>query len=159
MHDQLADGRPFRVLTVVDQRSRLSPVLSPALSIRSVDVARVLDAAIGAGPVPRSITVDQGSECMSRALEEWAYQRGVQLDFTRPGNPADNMHIEAFNGRLRDECLTVHQFQSVADARQKTEPWRRDHNHARPHSSLGHLTPYKFLTQRQDEPIGEAAFL
>lgn len=159
VHDQLADGRPFRVLTVVDQWSRLSPVLSPALSIRGVDVARVLDVAIGAGPVPRSITVDHGSEFVSRALEDWAYQRGVQLDFTRPGKPTDHGHIEAFNGRLRDECLNVHQFQSVADARAKIEAWRRDYNHVRPHSSLGHLTPHEFLTQRQDEPIGKAALL
>jgi len=72
-------------------------------------------------PVPRSITVDHGTEFMSRALEDWAYSRGVQLDFIRPGKPVENAFIEAFNGRLRDECLNVHQFLSIADAHEKIE--------------------------------------
>ena len=68
---------------------------------------------------PRSITVDHGTEFQSRALEDWAYERGVPLDFIRPGKPVENAFIEAFNGRLRDECLNVHQFASLIDARQK----------------------------------------
>ncbi len=87
VHDQLADGRPFRVLTVVDQWSRSSPILEPAFSIRGQDVATALDQAIEVHGTPRSITVDHGTEFMSRALEDWAYQRGVALDFTRPGKP------------------------------------------------------------------------
>lgn len=159
VHDQLADGRPFRVLTVVDQWSRLIPVLSPALSIRGPDVAMALDQAIGAGTPPRSITVDHGTEFMSRALEDWAYRRGVQLDFTRPGKPTDNGHIESFNGRLRDECLNVQQFLSVADARQKIEAWRCDYNQVRPHSALGHLTPREFVIHRQGQGTAEPALL
>ena len=69
-----------------------------------------------AAHAPRSITVDHGTEFMSRALEDWAYQRGVQLDFIRPGKPVENAFIESFNGRLRDECLNVHQFTSIDDA-------------------------------------------
>ena len=151
VHDQLADGRPFRVLTIVDQWSRLSPMLSPAFSIRGGDVATVLDEAIGAGPVPRSITVDHGTEFMSRALEDWAFRRGVQLDSTRPGKPTDNGHIESFNGRLRDEGLNVQQFVSLHDARTKIEAWRCDYNQVRPHSALGHLIPSEFVTQRQGQ--------
>ena len=79
-HDQLADGRPFCVLTVADQWSRLRPVLSPALSIRGQDVSIALDQAIGAGTAPRSITVDHGKEFMSRALENWVYRCGVSLN-------------------------------------------------------------------------------
>ena len=101
-------------------------------------------------PSPCSITVDHGTEFTSRTLEDWAYRRGVQLDFIRPGKPVENAFIESFNGRLRDECLNVHQFVSVADARQKIETWRRDYNEARPHSSLGDLTPNEFVTHRQD---------
>ena len=96
VHDQLADGRPFRVLTVVDQWSRQSPILEPALGIGGRDVAAVLDRAIGTGPAPRSITVDHGTEFMSRPLEDWAYQRGIALDFIRPGKPVENAHIESF---------------------------------------------------------------
>jgi len=159
VHDQLADGRPFRVLSVVDQWSRQSPVLEPALAIRGQDVAAVLDRVIGRGPPPRSITVDHGTEFLSRALEDWAYQRGVQLDFIRPGKPVENAHIESFNGRLRDECLNVHQFLSLADARVKIEAWRVDYNQVRPHGSLGHLTPMEFLSQGQEQPTAEVALL
>ena len=159
VHDQLAEGQPFRVLTVVDQWSRQSPVLEPALGIRGQDVAAVLDRVIGRGPPPRSITVDHGTEFMSRALEDWAYQRGVQLDFIRPGKPVENAHIESFNGRLRDECLNVHQFLSLADARVKIEAWRVDYNQVRPHGSLGHLTPTEFLTHGQQQQTAEVALL
>lgn len=116
VQDALADGRPFRVLTVVDQWSRWSPVLDVASSISGRAVGEALDQALAAGPVPRSITVDHGTEFTSRALEDWAYRRGVQLDFTRPGKPVENAFIESFNGRLRDECLNVHQFTSLEDA-------------------------------------------
>jgi len=112
-------------------------------------VGQVLDRALGEGQRPRSITVDHGTEFQSRALEDWAYRRGVQLDFIRPGKPVENAFIESFNGRLRDECLNVHQFASLADAQAIIEAWRLDYNHHRPHSSLGHLTPSEFLIQCQ----------
>ncbi len=73
----------------------------------------------------------------------------MQLDFIRPGKPAENAFIESFNGRLRDECLNVHQFASLAEAQTIIEAWRLDYNQRRPHSSLGHLTPNEFLAQRQ----------
>ena len=145
VHDALADGRPFRVLTVVDQWSRQSPLLMVGTSVSGQRVGEALDLALLAGPVPRSITVDHGTEFQSRALEDWAYRRGVQLDFTRPGKPTENAFIESFNGRLRDECLNVNQFSSIEDARAKIEAWRIDYNHHRPHSSLGHQTPAEFI--------------
>ena len=157
VHDQLADGRPVRGLTVVDQWSRSSPMLEPAFSIRGQDVAMALDQAIGVHGAPRSITVDHGTEFMSRALEDWAYQRGVALDFTRPGKPTDNGHIERFKGRLRDECLRVHQFTSLADAREKIEGGRCDDHQVRPHRALGHLTPREFITQRPGQRTAETA--
>src|ERR1019366_6687 len=98
---------------------------------------------------PRSITVDHGTESMSRALEDWAYRRGVQLDFIRSGKPVENAFIESFNGRLRDECLNVHQFTSIDDAKAKVEAWRIDYNQRRPHSSLGHLTPNEHAQRGQ----------
>ena len=159
VHDALADGRQFRVLTVVDQWSRQSPILEVASSMSGQTVSGALDQAIANGTAPRSITVDHGTEFMSRALEDWAYQRGVQLDFIRPGKPVENAVIESFNGRLRDECLNVHQFTSIADAKEKIEAWRVDYNQRRPHSSLGHLTPNEYAEQRQNSPTAEAAFL
>ena len=149
VRDALADGRPFRVLTVVDQWSRQSPMLEAASSMSGVTVGVALDRVIQPGAAPQSITVDHGTEFMSRALEDWAYQRGVQLDFIRPGKPVENAFIESFNGRLRDECLNVHQFTSIADAKEKIEAWRVDYNQRRHHSSLGHLTPNEFVQLRQ----------
>ena len=149
VHDQLADGRPFRVLTVVDQWSRQSPMLEAGLSLRGTDVTAALDRVLATSAKPQSITVDHGTEFTSRALEDWAYANGVALDFTRPGKPTDNGHIESFNGRLRDEFLNVHQFASLADVRTRLEAWRVDYNEHRPHGSLGHLTPGEFSRQRQ----------
>jgi putative transposase len=81
----------------------------------------------------------------------------VQLDFTHPGKPTENGHIESVNGRLRDECLNVHQFVSLEDARDQIESWRIDSNGQRPHGSLGNLTPSEFATLRQGKQASEAA--
>ncbi len=157
MHDSLTDGRAFRVLTVVDQWSRQSPVLEVGWSMSGAGVAAALDRAIGAGRAPRSITVDHGTEFMSRALEDWAWRRGVQLDFTRPGKPTDNSYIESFNGKLRDECLNTTQFPDLAHAQQLIEAWRIDYNETRPHGSLGQLTPREYADQRQPPRTADAA--
>jgi putative transposase len=120
-------------------------------------VGQVLDRVLDIPAVPRSITVDHGTEFQSRAWEDWAYRRGVQLDFIRPGKPVKNAFIESCNGRLRDECLNVHQFASLAEAQAIIEAWRVDYNQRRPHSSLGHLTPRECVAQRQRQPIVEEA--
>jgi putative transposase len=155
VHDALFDGRPFRVLTVVDQYSRQSPVLEPAFAHSGRSVSAALERVVNELGVPVSITVDHGTEFMSKALEEWAWQRGIKLDFIRPGKPNENAHIESFNGRLRDECLNVTQFTSLDDARDKIEAWRQDYNHTRPHSSLRNLTPHEFAQQGQQKWISE----
>ena len=159
VHDTLADGRPFRILTVVDNWSRSSPVLEVGFRMSGELVGQVLDRVLAEGQRPRSITVDHGTEFQSRALEDWAYQRGVQLDFIRPGKPVENAFIESFNGRLRDECLNVQQFTSIDDAKAKIEAWRVDYNQRRPHSSLGHLTPNEYAMTRQNSLAAEAASL
>ena len=105
VHDQLATGQKIRVLTVVDTFSRFSPVIDPRFSYRAEDVVATLERACAATGYPKTIRVDQGSEFVSRDLDLWAYVKGVTLDFSRPGKPTDNAFIEAFNGRLRAECL------------------------------------------------------
>ena len=149
VHDTLADGRPFRVLTIVVNWSRHSPMLEVGLRMSGETVGQALDRALNGTPGPRSVTVDYGTEFQSRALEDWAYRRGVQLDFIRPGKLVENAFIESFNGLLRDECLNVHQFISMAEAQDIIEAWRLDYNQRRPHSSLGHLTPNEFIAQCQ----------
>ena len=80
-------------------------------------------------------------------LDQWAYPNGVELDFSRPGTPTDNAFIEAFNARVRAECLNASWFLSLADAWDRIEAWRVDYNTERPHSALGHLTPKAFARQ------------
>ena len=92
-------------------------------------------------PAPQAITVDNGGEFVSRAMDAWAYAHDVRLDFIRPGKPVENAFIESFNGKLRDECLNSHVFASVAEAQVVLDAWREDYNPVRPHSALQDRTP------------------
>lgn len=159
VHDQLLDGRRFRVLTVVDQWSCESPILEAQFSFGGRDVVAALERVGTAAGLPMSITVDHGTEFVSKALEAWAFYRGVALDFTRPGKPTDNSHIESFNGKLRDECLNAQQFLSLDHAQRQLLAWRTDYNQQRPHSSLGHLTPSEFAQTGRDNKGTTAAIL
>jgi putative transposase len=159
VHDALFDARPFRILTVVDQYSRQSPLLDVAFAHSGHSVSAALDRIVDQLGVPTSITIDHGTEFMSKTLEDWAWRRGVKLDFIRPGKPNKNAHIESFNGRLRDECLSVNQFVSIDDARAKIEAWRHDYNHVRPHSSLRNLTPSEFANTGQQQRTEEGSLL
>ena len=145
MADQLFDGRRFRLLTLVDDFTRESLVIEIGQRLTGNDVARALDeVALDRGALPEKIRVDNGTEFTSRRLDQWAYLRGVKLDFSRPGKPTDNGLIEAFNGRLRAECLNENWFLSLDDAKEKVESWRRHYNVERPHSALGNLAPEEF---------------
>ena len=150
VHDQLATGRKIRVLTVVDTFSRFVPVLDPRFSYRGEDVVATLDWVCRRIGYPATIRVDQGSEFISRDMDLWAYQRGVTLDFSRPGKPTGNAFIEAFNGRFRAECLNSHWFMSLEDLAKKLEAWRRDYNEERPHSAIGHKVPADLMKSAHD---------
>ena len=154
VHDQLSDGRPIRMLTVIDQWSRESVLIEPGFRMSGQLVAAALDAVSKRRPLRESIRVDHGTEFTSKALDEWAWRNAVQLDYIRPGKPTDNGMIESFNGRLRDECLNCNEFESLHDARACIEAWRIDYNHHRPHSALGHLTPKEYVKLHQSAGAG-----
>jgi putative transposase len=139
--DRLESRRFFRVLTVVDHVSRECPLLEAGVSLTGKSVAQALERLPLRHPLPPVIQVDNGSEFFSKAMDSWAYRRGVQLEFIRPGRPVENAFVESFNGRLRDECLNDQLFFSIDDARRKLEAWRIDYNTHRPHSSLGDMSP------------------
>jgi putative transposase len=151
MRDQLAGGRVFRLLTVVDHYTRESPVIEVDLSLPGGRVAQVLDRVAGHRGLPRSIRVDNGPEFTGRALDEWAHLRSVKLEFIRPGKPVENAFIESFNGRLRQECLNQHWFLDLEDARRTIEAWRISYNTNRPHSGLGGQTPAEFARMKKRE--------
>jgi putative transposase len=142
--DALAWGRRIRLLAVLDVFTRESLAVEVDTSLPGERVARVLDWIVAEHGLPREIALDNGPELTGRALDRWAYERGVRLRFSDRGKPVQNAFIESFIGRLRDECLNEHWFLSLADARRIVEAWRRDYNQSRPHSSLGYRTPEEF---------------
>jgi putative transposase len=145
--DALADGRRIRVLTVIDNFTRECLVMKVAQSLPAHAVTDALEEIIAARGIPQAIQVDNGSEFTSNHFDAWAYLRGIQIDFIRPGKPVENAFIESFNGRLRDECLNSHWFQGLDDARRTIHDWRRDYNERRPHSALGDRSPSEFAAE------------
>ena len=115
VHDQLANGLAFRVLTVVDNWSRESVLLETGFRLTSQDVILALDRAVQGRKLPASITVDHGTEFTSLVMDDWAHVNRVSLAFTGPGKPTDNGLCESFNGQLRDECLNVHEFKTICN--------------------------------------------
>ena len=149
VHDRLLDGRGFRALAVIDEWSRESLAIEVDVALTGERVKRVLDRLSSGRGLPAVIQSDNGPEFTGRVLDQWAYERGVKLQFIEPGKPIQNAFIESFNSRLREECLNEHVFVSLDDARSKIERWRIEYNRERPHSSLGHLTPEEFAAKNQ----------
>ena len=147
---RLLDGRWFWVLTVVDQFTRECLLLLADSSLTGQKVASALSQVIAARGAPVSITFDNGPEFASKAMDVWAYQYRVQLDFIRPGKPVENSYIESFNGRLRDECLNVEVFFTLADVRDKLERWK-----SRISSSLTALGDDCVVSERKDSQTAE----
>ena len=147
MSDSLVDARSLRVLNIVDDFSRRAVAMEVDLSLPAQRVIRVLERAIELYGSPESIVVDNGPEFASKLVDTWCYERGIELVFIRPGKPIENAYAESFNGRVREECLNQHAFESVSHARVVIDAWRDDYNLVRPHSSLGGLSPEEFLQQ------------
>jgi putative transposase len=145
MRDTLASGRVFRTLNVVDDATRECLAIEVDTSLPGPRVCRVLDeVALERGAYPARLVLDNGPECTSRALDQWAYEHNVELAFIRPGKPIENCFVESFNGRFRDECLNLHWFVGLHDARRCINDWRFDYNHVRPHGALRGLAPSVF---------------
>jgi putative transposase len=155
LSDSLVSGQRFRVLTVVDNMSRESPAIEAARSLTGERVVAVLERVAARRGLPQVIQVDNGPEFTARALDTWAQRHGVKLAFSRPGTPTDNPFIEAFNGRLRAECLDQQWFLSLDEARTCLEEWRRDYNTQRPHTALGNQTPAAFTAAWHAQRAGE----
>ncbi len=147
MRDALASGRTIKVLAIVDEYTRKCFRIEVDTSINGVRVVRVLNEIAQVEGLPEIIIIDNGPEFIGKALDAWAYQRGVKLAFITPGKPVENAYIESFNGRFRDECLNENWFMTLEQAREIVEAWRVDYNTERPHSSLEYMTPEEFIRQ------------
>jgi putative transposase len=162
VHDYLADRRAVRMLNVVDAFTRECLAIEVDTSLRARHVVAALDRLVWRYGLPESLRVDNGPEFISEMLDRWATRHGVKLDFIQPGKPTQNAHVESFNGRFRDECLSEDRFPTLARARLEIERWRIDYNTQRPHSALGYDTPKTFADkarQKVPPPAGAAAAL
>jgi putative transposase len=144
VHDAVACGRAIRVLSVVDAYTRECLALEVDTSFASRRVTRVLESIVAERGVPQAIRCDNGPELTSRHFLAWCVERQIELVHIQPGKPTQNARIESFNGRLREECLSVSWFQNLFEARRKIAAWRKEYNQERPHSSLGYKTPKEF---------------
>ena len=112
--------------------------------LKGEDVVRELNNIVAIRGKPMTIKTDNGSKFISKMMYTWAHERGVELDFSRPGKPKDNAMVESFNGRLQQECLNEHWLMNLQDARNKIEAWRGYYNEERPHSALDWQAPKEF---------------
>ena len=142
--DALANGRPLKCLTVVDDCTKEAVEIAVARRINGQGVADLLDAVCRFRGYPATIRTDQGPEFTGRSLDQWAHANHVKLVLIQAGKPTQNAYIESFNGKFRDECLNENWFVSVEHARAVINAWRRDYNEVRPHSSIGDRTPAEF---------------
>lgn len=151
--DALFDGRRLRTLPIIDNYTSECLAIKVGQHLKGPDVVCALEELSMTRGLPKVIKVDNGSEFISKVMDKWAYERKVELDFSRPGRPTDNAKVESFNGRLREECLNAHWFMSLDDAKRKIEAWRRYYNEVRPHSALGWATPAEFASQCGLTPV------
>jgi hypothetical protein len=138
--DQLALGRRFRTLNIIDDMSRECLSIEVGTSLTGTQVVRVLDRLVQLRGRPEVIVMDNGPEFAGHALADWSMKMGIRLHFIRPGKPTENTFAESFTSIFRREFLNEHWFLDMADARQSIEDWRHRYNDRRPHESLGN--PY-----------------
>jgi transposase InsO family protein len=139
--DRTSDGRPIRILNVIDEFSRKSLLMYVARKIRAIDVLECLAELFIIHGTPDYIRSDNGPEFVAEILRGWLQRLGVKTLFIEPGSPWENGYIESFNGKLRYGLLDGEIFDTILEARVVTETWRREYNTIRPHSSLGYRPP------------------
>lgn len=145
--DQTADGRPLKVLPVVDEYTRECLALVVGRSLTAADVVKTLAKVVGERGVPAYLRSDNGPEFIASAVRGWLAKAGVATLFIEPGSPWENAYSESFNSRLRDELLNREVFGSLAEAEVILAEHRRAYNHDRPHSSLGYVAPAVFASR------------
>lgn len=145
--DACANGQQLKCLTVIDEFTRECLAIDVAGSIRSGRVIEVLSQLISVHGAPRYLRSDNGPEFVSRAILKWAADNGMEMELSDPGKPWQNGADESFNGKFRDECLSLEWFRNRVEAKVVIDQWRRHYNDIRPHSSLSYLTPNEFKQQ------------
>jgi putative transposase len=142
--DTCADGRTLKCLTVIDEFTRECLAIDVAGGIRSGRVIEVLTQLVSVHGAPRYLRSDNGPAFVARAIPRWLQAAQIETAYIDPGKPWQNGTDESFNGKLRDQHLSLQWFRNRTDAKVSIEAWRRHYNEVRPHSSLGYLTPAEF---------------
>ena len=145
MHDQLSDGRNYRLLNVIDDFNREGLGIEVDLSLPAERVIRTLDQTIEWRGKPCSIRCDNGPEYISEKLGAWAAKHDIKLDFIQPGNPQQNAYIERYNRTVRYDWLAQYLFQSIAAVQDYATQWLWHYNNERPNMGLGGMTPKQKL--------------
>jgi len=151
VHDHCANGQKLKCLTVIDEWTRECLAIDVAGSLRARRVVDVLARLVSVHGAPAHLRSDNGPEFVSRALLRWVTDERIETAFIDPGKPWQNGTDESFNGRFRDECLSLEWFRSRSEAAPLIEGWRKHYNAVRPHSSLGYLTPREFKKRYEAE--------
>jgi len=139
--DRTQDGRPLRLLTIVDEYTRECLAITVARRLRSDDVVAQLTTLFTLRGTPAYLRSDNGPELTARLVREWLARVGVQTLFIEPGSPWENGYVESFNGKLRDELLNGELFYTLREAQILIEQWRQHYNQVRPHRALGYRPP------------------
>ena len=139
--DRTHDGRPLKLLTIVEEYSRECLAIVVARRLRSIHVLETLAALFVTHGVPAHIRSDNGPEFTAALIRLWLEALQVQTLFIEPGSPWENGYVESFNGKLRDELLDREIFYTLTEAQILIERWRRQYNTVRPHSALGYRPP------------------
>jgi putative transposase len=153
--DACANGQQLKCLTVIDEHTRESLAIDVAGSIRSGRLIEVLTKLVSEHGAPKYLRSDNGPEFVSKAVLKWLLQSNIDTALIDPGKPWQNGADESFNGKFRDECLSLEWFRNRTEAKIVIENWRRHYNEVRPHSSLSYQTPVEFKSKRSStNPIG-----
>jgi putative transposase len=151
--DTCANGQTLKCLTILDEWTRECLAIDVAGGIRSGRVIEVLTQLVSVRGAPRYLRSDNGPEFVAAAILRWLADAGIDTALIDPGKPWQNATDESFNGKLRDEYLSLQWFRNRIDAKVGIEQWRRHYNEVRPHSSLGYLTPTEFKATQLAESI------
>jgi putative transposase len=154
--DACANGQQLKCLTVIDEYTRECLAIDVAGSIRSSRVIEVLAKLVSVHGAPKVLRSDHGPEFVSKAVLRWLARENIDTAFIEPGKPWQNGSNESFNGKFRDECLSMEWFKNRIDAKMVIDNWRRHYNEVRPHSSLENLTPYEFKQRLSTQGPNEA---
>lgn len=147
MHDQLSDGRGFRLFNVIDDHNREALGIEVDFSLPSARVIRALEQIIAWRGKPAAVRCDNDPENISGLIQVWADRKGIRMDCIQPGNPQQNAYVERFNRTVRYEWLSRYYSEDMDEVGLFATQWMYDYNHHRPNMALGGFTPKQRLAR------------